>query len=212
MRASLVYRSQGRSCRETADLLGVSAMTVSRWWRAADQGWLEADLSDDQTPAPCATPSPAPPPELHPRAPRQASSCPPPRPARVPLPTSAPAIELDPPAGASASALQQARDAADAIRAVAEQARQSGNHTAAQRALRDLGATLAIVARLEKLEGSDGDSIRVLRSDIHAAESSLRAKLQRLTAQPLTCDVCGRALRAQWGEDQGAPVEGDSDA
>lgn len=125
-------------------------------------------------------------------------------PARVepePEPVSEPAPEADETltralsSSAGQSTLQRTRALFEKATRLVEKAEKDGNHTAAQRAMRDCGQYAILIARLEKAEAETKDTIALSKEDIDRGLKGLSDKLQTLASVPLTCSECGRALR-----------------
>lgn len=74
-------------------------------------------------------------------------------------------------------------------------AERDGNHGAAQKYMRDATALLVVKARLERAQAGQDDAVSIPRAQLAAAQDSVRDRLQRLAARPLTCAQCGRELR-----------------
>jgi hypothetical protein len=79
-------------------------------------------------------------------------------------------------------------------------AQDEGNHTAAQRALRDASGMSLLIARLERDARTDAEILRLSVSDLEADTAAARELLAAICERPLLCANCSRALSADWGE------------
>ena len=103
----------------------------------------------------------------------------------------------EPPAvgAADGNALEQARAMLLDARRLAEQAKADGNHSAAQRALRDATALATLVAREEKRLGGDAEVYPLSRAELERAYAEVVDRFKALGALPITCAECGAKLR-----------------
>ncbi len=85
-------------------------------------------------------------------------------------------------------------------------AEQQGNMAAAQKMGRDLGGLLNTVARVERLERSEEELIRITKDQLVEAKSSVLAKVHALADRPLHCAECSRKLSVRWGREGRANV------
>jgi hypothetical protein len=85
------------------------------------------------------------------------------------------------------------------MRASAEAAKADGNHTAAQRFMRDAAGLVPVIARLEKVAADDSDVLRISRAEIEDVMSATRERVKTLLARPLLCAHCSRKLSIQYG-------------
>src|SRR5690606_1113331 len=86
------------------------------------------------------------------------------------------------------------------MQAMARQARQEGNYTAAQRAMRDAGALAPVIARLEKVAADESDVLRISRAEIDRTMVDLEARIKAMLDRPLMCAECSRKLSIAWGQ------------
>jgi DNA invertase Pin-like site-specific DNA recombinase len=84
-----------------------------------------------------------------------------------------------------------------------------GNLAAAQKMGRDLGGLLNTVARVERLERSEEELIRITREQLVEAKASVLAKVHALADRPLHCAECARKLSVRWGREGRANVKDD---
>ena len=84
--------------------------------------------------------------------------------------------------------------------AFARESRKLGNMTAAQRAMRDASSLAPVIARLRKARAEGADGTTITSAQLAAARKSFYDKLAILTAQPIYCAHCGRALRIATAE------------
>lgn len=119
-----------------------------------------------------------------------------------PRPDPEPAAEHDPgpdvPPGADA--LTTVRAAIVRLQALEREARAAGNFSAAQRALRDIGAAVTVAARLEKEAHGSTFALRLTEHELAEARARLDERVKALTAAPLLCENCGRELRVRWAK------------
>lgn len=81
---------------------------------------------------------------------------------------------------------------------VAENAKDDGNHTVAQRALRDAANLSNQIMRHEKEQRDAGDDLRISRSEIDDARDRVRELIKTLASRPLLCAGCARELSIEW--------------
>jgi hypothetical protein len=163
----------GSSTRDVAEAIGVTATTIQRWVAAA--------------PPPAA---PAVPADVQARAARLVERAPATEPDDGPDPLEG----VDPNDGlAYAKAMRAA-----AVRN-ATIARREGNHTAAQRAMRDAANMAPLIARLERDARSDEGVLRLSVADLEQDTQKARELLVAICDRPLLCAKCSRELSAEWG-------------
>jgi hypothetical protein len=164
----------GSSYRDVAEVAGVSAATVKRWVDAAAQ-------------APAA---PAVPADVQARARRLVER------------TSAPDVDdgPDPLEGVDPNdSLAYARAMRAAAIRNANIARREGNHTAAQRAMRDAAGMAPLIARLERDAREDTGILRLSVAELEQDTLRARERLEAMCERPLLCAKCSRELSAEWG-------------
>ena len=171
----------GESLRDVGRRLGVSQTTVSRWAKAAASA---APAPADTTPAPPAGGG-----ALLERLRGRAAAAddgadPPPD----------PFADIDP--ADSLGMLRRMR--AESLR-IAAQASAEGNHSAAQRAMRDAAGLAPVIAREERRHADDADTLHFSRDQIAAAQERMRARVAALASRPLLCADCGRELSIRLG-------------
>lgn len=159
----------GGSLAEVAELAGVSKSTVAKWCK--QHGFAPRTVAPPRLKAAIAASAGSPPP-----------------------PDAPPVAELD---WSDDDLLANAKQIQKQLMAAAVEARNVGNFTAAQRAMRDASNQSAVIARLEALHREGSDVLHVSRSEIDAARARNRANLKRLLDRPLLCAQCGRALSAE---------------
>lgn len=91
------------------------------------------------------------------------------------------------------------------MKVMARRAERDGNHTAAQRYMRDAAGLVPVIARLEKLAGEEGEILKVSKAQIELAMKGVRDRVETLTARPLLCADCGCKLSIQQGT-RGKPM------
>ena len=85
----------------------------------------------------------------------------------------------------------------------ADKAAADGNHTAAQRFMRDAAGMSAIIARLEKqsLEGSD--VLHLSMQEIEDTMTGVRDRVATLASRPMNCATCSKELSIEYGVGKG---------
>lgn len=127
----------------------------------------------------------------------------------VPAPDVEPEAPAEPPPAVptldaeDALSLEQVTEMLRSARRSAAAAERDGNHGAAQRYLRDATALIVLKARLERVALGQDDAVTLPRAELAAAQQSVRERLQRLAARPLTCAHCGRELRIAIAKQEG---------
>lgn len=88
-----------------------------------------------------------------------------------------------------------------------------GNHTAAQRFLRDAAGVANTIARLERDQRANADTLHVTRAEIDKAIEKVEERVKAIASRPLLCAQCSRALSIEMatdekGEDENEPADG----
>ncbi len=96
--------------------------------------------------------------------------------------------------------LEMARRIAAEQRAVARDAKADGNHTAAQRALKQAGDAANLIARLEARRSGADDVVTIPRAELERARQAMHERVAALVDDLLrtggvVCSHCGRELR-----------------
>ena len=118
-----------------------------------------------------------------------------------PAASAEPSAEAEP-IDVSDTLLTLRRMQSDALR-IANEARGVGNMGAAQRAVRDAAALGNTIARVERSEQAESDVLRLSRADIELEMQKVLARVQAITARPLLCAACSRALSVRFGRGEG---------
>ncbi len=161
----------GASYRDAGEVAGVTATTVKRWVDAA--------------PAAAAVPA-----DVQARARR--------------LVDRAPAADVsdgpDPLEGVDPNdCLAYARAMRASQIRNAKIAQREGNHTAAQRNMRDASGMALLIARLERDARDDSGILRLSVAELEQDTAKARELLVAICDRPLLCAKCSRELSAEWG-------------
>lgn len=191
LQAVQAARATGKSLKEIGRQFGVSDMTVRRWTTerprrepkkaggrffgiVPSEETIFADCREQGEQAEQAAPDPEP----------------------LPADLQAPAAEEEPEElDTLASVRRMLRDTLKR----AKDSEEVGNYGAAQRAGRDAGQLVTVIARLEKASTLDDDILRISRNEIADTMDRVRARVQAICARPLLCTACSRELSIEWG-------------
>jgi transposase-like protein len=107
--------------------------------------------------------------------------------------------------GAVTSTLDVLRATQAEFLVVSAKAKEVGNMTAAQRALKSVADLSTVIARVERTTKDDADVLTISRADIEVAVRAQRDRMRAVLSRPLCCAKCGREMAIKWGHS--APEE-----
>jgi hypothetical protein len=81
----------------------------------------------------------------------------------------------------------------------ASAAARDGNHTAAQRGMRDAANMAMALARLTRERRKGEEQLVVTREELEATQRTLRDRVHALLEKPLVCARCSREIAIEWG-------------
>lgn len=212
-------RVGGRSTRDVARDAGVSHVTIARWVKAAEAGEAprraprkpkakgashaggrRKSARGESRPGPdtqdtTVTPEPAGPPAQHaPGAPAISA-----RAAALAERMRGPEPDDEPDDEPEGDTLATLRSMLRRTLRLARESQAVGNHTAAQRAMRDAGGLTNTIARLERAAAQESDVLRISRAQIDEAIAGVYARVETMLHRPLHCAKCARELSVEWG-------------
>lgn len=113
---------------------------------------------------------------------------------------------MQPPAAPDPSTFATETPAIDTVRELLRDARSQvatasavGDSQLAQRHTRNAAALASVLARLERVEATDSDVLRISRAEIKEIDESLRERIAAIVSRPLLCEHCSRELSVSWG-------------
>lgn len=165
---------QGRPHVEIARELGLSEATIRKWRREIQSEPAYAPVSPAVQGRLALAASVA-----LPRAPA------PDEPASVP-------VDLDDIEGTLSRFVQTATQNAEA-------AARDGNHTAAQRGMKDASNLALALIRHKRQVREQSENIVITREELQSTERTLRDRVGALLEKPLVCARCSREIAIEWG-------------
>lgn len=81
----------------------------------------------------------------------------------------------------------------------ATRAARDGNHTAAQRGMRDAANMAMALARLTRERRRGEEQLVITREELEKTERTLRERVRALLERPLVCARCSREIAIGWG-------------
>lgn len=196
-------RGAGSSWADCVRKVGLSEPTVRRCYNDRIAVMSEEDIEAlyDSMPAITEEPKPEPKPEPEPEpAPEEdyGYAVPPVHsgPAEIrpdPEPIDLSDADLSTPEGVTQMMLASLQQ----LQTLQQRASEDGNHTAAQRALRDIVSLTNTLTRHQKEAASGRDGLYITAEEARDAEQKLTERFNTYAKQRLLCEECGRTIRIE---------------